>query len=98
MYKLIKTFSLRSFCAISATSLTLKPATLNDFNNKNNYATKSKKHKQWNTHKKKSHCNNCNSCNSILLRETKENVHKNETWIFTLDMYVAETNKKWWIF
>ena len=27
----------------------------------------------------------------------KENVHKNETWIFTLDMHVAETNKKWWI-
>ena len=47
-------------------------------------------------HTQKSH--NCNSCNSILLRETKENVHKNETWIFTLDMYVAETNKKWWIF
>ena len=38
---------------------------------------------------------NYNSCNSILLRETKENVHKNETLIFTLDMYVAETNKKW---
>ena len=85
-YKLIKTFSLRNFCAISATSLTLKPATLNDFNNnKNKYATKSMKHTK------------INSCNSILLRKTKENVHKNETWIFTLDMYVAETNKKWWI-
>jgi len=50
-----------------------------------NLSPPEKKIGQWYTKSQKSH-NNFSSCNSNLLRKRKkENVHKNETWIFTLD-------------